>query len=218
MRAPPRAYGRRALFVNAVATAIGLAMISGARAAAPQTLLVLGDSLTAGYGLPKHQAFPARLQEALRGRGLDVNVVDGGVSGDTSAGGLARLDWVLGSANPDAAIVELGANDGLRGLDPKAMADNLDRILAKLTQRKTRVLLAGMRAPPNFGRDYAGEYESIFPRLAEKYKAALYPFFLDGVAAQPALNQADGIHPNADGVAVIVARILPLVEKLLVAD
>ncbi len=196
---------------------MGLAMISPARAAAPQTLLVLGDSLTAGYGLPKHQAFPARLQEALRARGLDVTVIDGGVSGDTSAGGLARLDWVLGSANPDAVIVELGANDGLRGLDPKAMADNLDRILAKLTQRKARILLAGMRAPPNLGRDYAGEYESIFPRLAAKYKTALYPFFLDGVAAQPALNQADGIHPNADGVAVIVARILPHVEKLLAA-
>lgn len=196
---------------------MGLAMMSSAQAA-PKTLLVLGDSLTAGYGLPKHQAFPARLQEALGARGLDVNVVDGGVSGDTSAGGLARLDWVLGSADPDAAIVELGSNDGLRGLDPKAMGENLDRILAKLTQRKTRVLLAGMRAPPNMGRDYAAEFESIFPRVAQKYKVALYPFFLDGVAAQPALNQADGIHPNADGVAVIVARILPHVEKLLTAD
>lgn len=186
--------------------------------AAPQTLLVLGDSLTAGYGLPKNLAFPARLQVALKERGLDVTVVDGGVSGDTSAGGLARLDWVLGSSNPDAVIVELGANDGLRGLDPKAMQDNLDRILAKLTARKARILLAGMKAPPNFGRDYASDYESVFQRLAEKYKTALYPFFLDGVAAQPALNQGDGIHPNPEGVNVIVARILPHVEKLLAAD
>jgi acyl-CoA thioesterase-1 len=195
---------------------MALALTGAARAqVARQTLLVLGDSLTAGYGLPKHQAFPARLQEALRARGLDVAVVDGGVSGDTSAGGLSRLDWVVGSANPDVAIVELGANDGLRGLDPKAMADNLDRILAKFQQRKTRVLLAGMKAPPNFGRDYAQDYEAVFPRLAEKYGAILYPFFLDGVAAQPDLNQPDGIHPNADGVAVIVTRILPYVEKLL---
>jgi acyl-CoA thioesterase-1 len=197
---------------------MALALVSGARAQTPrQTLLVLGDSLTAGYGLPKHQAFPVRLQEALKARGLDVAVVDGGVSGDTSAGGLARFDWVVGAAKPDVAIVELGANDGLRGLDPKAMADNLDRILAKLAQRKTRVLLAGMKAPPNFGREYAQDYEAVFPRLAEKHGALLYPFFLDGVAAQPALNQQDGIHPNAEGVNVIVARILPYVEKLLAA-
>lgn len=178
-------------------------------------LLVLGDSLTAGYGLPKNQAFPARLEAALRAQGVDVNVIDAGVSGDTSAGGLARLDWALGDPPPGFAIVELGANDGLRGLPPAAMERNLDAILTRLKARGVRILLAGMRAPPNLGRDYVAEYEAVFPRLARKHDAVLYPFFLDGIATDAALNQGDGLHPNAAGVEEIVRRILPSVRRLL---
>lgn len=178
-------------------------------------LLVLGDSLTAGYGLPKNQAFPARLEAALRAQGVDVNVIDAGVSGDTSAGGLARLDWALGDPPPGFAIVELGANDGLRGLPPAAMERNLDAILTRLKARGVRILLAGMRAPPNLGRDYVAEYEAVFPRLARKHDAVHYPFFLDGIATDAALNQGDGLHPNAAGVEEIVRRILPSVRQLL---
>lgn len=186
-----------------------------ARAQERKRLLVLGDSLTAGYGLPKNQAFPARLQAALQGQGVDVDVIDAGVSGDTSAGGLARLDWALGNPPPGYAIVELGANDGLRGLPPAEMERNLDAILTRLKARGVRVLLAGMRAPPNLGRDYVGEYEAVFPRLARKHDAILYPFFLEGIAADAALNQGDGLHPNAAGVEEIVRRILPSVRQLL---
>jgi acyl-CoA thioesterase-1 len=186
-----------------------------AQAQERKRLLVLGDSLTAGYGLPKNQAFPARLQAALQGQGIDVEVIDAGVSGDTSAGGLARLDWALGSPPPGYAIVELGANDGLRGLPPAAMEQNLDAILARLKARGVRVLLAGMRAPPNLGRDYVGEYEAVFPRLARKHDAILYPFFLEGIATETTLNQGDGLHPNAAGVEEIVRRILPSVRQLL---
>jgi acyl-CoA thioesterase I len=206
-------YGRRAAIVNALAVALALA--SGAAAQERQRLLVLGDSLTAGYGLPKSQAFPARLEAALRTEGVDVNVIDAGVSGDTSAGGLARLDWAMGNPPPDYAIVELGANDGLRGLPPAAMEQNLDAILGRLKGRGVRVLLAGMRAPPNLGRDYVAEYEAVFPRLARKHETVLYPFFLDGIATDAALNQGDGLHPNAAGVEEIVRRILPSVRQLL---
>jgi acyl-CoA thioesterase-1 len=187
----------------------------GAAAQERRRLLVLGDSLTAGYGLPKNQAFPARLQAALRAQGIDVEVIDAGVSGDTSAGGLARLDWALGNPPPGYAIVELGANDGLRGLPPAAMEENLDAIVTRLRARGVRVLIAGMRAPPNLGRDYVAEYESVFPRLARKHETVLYPFFLDGVATDAALNQGDGLHPNAAGVDEIVRRILPSVRQLL---
>ena len=187
----------------------------GARAQERRRLLVLGDSLTAGYGLPKNQAFPARLEAALRAAGVDVNVIDAGVSGDTSAGGLARLDWALGNPSPGYAIVELGANDGLRGLPPAAMEQNLDAIVTRLKGRGVRVLLTGMRAPPNLGRDYVAEYEAVFPRLARKHETVLYPFFLDGIATDPALNQGDGLHPNAAGVDEIVRRILPAVRQLL---
>jgi acyl-CoA thioesterase-1 len=178
-------------------------------------LLVLGDSLTAGYGLPKNQAFPARLEAALTAEGIAATVVDAGVSGDTSAGGLARLDWAIGNQPPAFAIVELGANDGLRGLSPKAMEANLDTIIGKLKARNVRVLLAGMRAPRNLGRDYAEEFDGVFARLAQKHDVPLYPFFLEGVAADSALNQGDGIHPNAAGVDVIVRNILPYVKQLL---
>jgi acyl-CoA thioesterase-1 len=185
-----------------------------AAAAEPVRILVLGDSLTAGYGLPPDEGFTARLQARLRDRGYDARVFNGGVSGDTSAGGLARLDWALAD-EPDIAIVELGANDGLRGLDPAALSANLDAILQRLRAADVRVLLAGMRAPPNLGRDYEAAFNRVFPALAEKHDVAFYPFFLEGVAARPALNQPDGIHPNRAGVAVIVDRITPYVVRLL---
>lgn len=202
------------MIVNGLA-ALLVASSGVARAQEERRLLVLGDSLTAGYGLPKNQAFPARLEAALRAQGIDVTVIDAGVSGDTSAGGLARLDWTLGDSPPQYAIVELGANDGLRGLSPAAMERNLDAILSRLKARGVRVLLAGMRAPPNLGREYVEEYEAVFPRLARKHEAVLYPFFLEGIATDPALNQGDGLHPNAAGVEEIVRRILPAVRQLL---
>lgn len=180
----------------------------------PVRLLVLGDSLTAGYGLPLNDAFPAQLETALRKRGIEVTVVNAGVSGDTTAGGRARLDWVLAS-RPTAVIIELGANDGLRGIAPSATADNLDAIMGQLKRQRIPVLLAGMYAPANLGRDYGEAFKTLYPRLAKAHKSLLYPFFLDGVAGVAELNQDDGIHPNAKGVAVIVERILPAVLKLL---
>lgn len=182
---------------------------------APETrLLVLGDSLAAGYGLDAAQAFPVRLEAALRSRGHRVRVVNAGVSGDTSAGGLARLSWTL-AEKPNFVIVELGANDALRGLDPEVTYANLDRIIARLKARNIGILLAGMLAPPNFGREYGRAFRAIYQRLARRHGVSLYPFFLEGVAADPALNQRDGIHPNARGVDVIVGRILPFVAALL---
>jgi acyl-CoA thioesterase-1 len=182
--------------------------------AAPVTILALGDSLTAGLGLETPEAFPARLEAALKAKGLDVRIVNAGVSGDTAAAGLARLDWAL-SDDVGGLIVELGANDALRGLDPAQTEAALDAILAKAAARKLPVLVAGMQAPPNLGPDYAAAFDAIYPRLAEKHGAILYPFFLDGVAAQPSLNQADGIHPNGKGVDIIVERIMPSVEGLI---
>lgn len=182
--------------------------------AAGATVLAFGDSLTAGYGLAQNHGFVAQLERHLRDQGHDIAVRNAGVSGDTTAGGLARLDWTL--AEPaDLLLVELGANDALRGIDPATTEKNLDAILAKAKGRGLTVLLAGMRAPPNMGRDYAGQYEGLFERLADKHDVALYPFFLDGVAARPELNQGDGIHPNARGVAVIVERIAPYVLRAL---
>ncbi len=185
-----------------------------ANAAGPMSIAVLGDSLAAGFGLPTADAFPTRLEAALQGKGRDVKVINAGVSGDTSAGGLSRLDWTL-SDKPDLVIVELGANDALRGLDPKITEANLDAILAKLKKSGTRILLTGMLAPPNYGPEYGLAFNGIYDRLAKKYDVLLYPFFLDGVAADAALNQADGMHPNAKGVDVEVGRILPYVEKAL---
>lgn len=187
-----------------------------ARAASPARIVVLGDSLAAGYGLAAQDAFPARLEAALRLDGLDVRILNAGVSGDTTAGGRARLDWVLAD-RPDAVIVELGANDGLRGIDPAATFANLDAILRRLGDEGIEVLLAGMLAPPNLGRAYGEAFSNIYPRLAAKHGVALYPFFLDGVAARPELNQSDGLHPNARGVAVIVERIAPYVKRLVAA-
>lgn len=199
-----------------LAALLALTALTGARAAAaaPLRLMVLGDSLTAGYGLPVARSFPVRLEAALRARGRAVAVLNAGVSGDTTAGGLARLDWAL-AEKPDRVIVALGGNDGLRGLDSEASFRNLDAILAKLAARGIPVLLAGMLAPPNLGREYGAAFNAIYPRLARKHKVPLYPFFLDGVATVPGLTQRDGIHPNARGVDVMVARILPRVLALI---
>ena len=178
------------------------------------TVLVIGDSLSAGYGLGPSEAFPARLEAALRSKGHDVQIINAGVSGDTAAAGLARLEWSL-EESVDAVIVELGANDALRGLPAAQAQQALDGILVKLAERKLPVLLAGMQAPRNMGAEYAAAFNPIYARLAEKHGVLLYPFFLEGVAVDPALNQSDGLHPNGKGVDVIVARILPHVGKLL---
>jgi acyl-CoA thioesterase-1 len=191
-----------------------MAMHAGAAAARPVRLLVFGDSLVAGYGLPHEDGFEARLEDALRADGRDVVILDGGVSGDTSAGGRARIDWSLGD-KPDAAIVELGANDGLRGSDPAAMQANLTAILDALAAAHVPTLLTGMLAPPNLGAAYGAQFKAVFARLSQRPGLLFDPFFLAGVAANPALNQADGIHPNAEGVKLIVARLKPLIEKLL---
>ncbi len=177
-------------------------------------LLVLGDSLTAGSGLRARDAFPARLEAALRRDGLAVKVINGGVSGDTTAAARARLGWAL-RAKPDAVIVELGGNDALRGVAPGETEANLEAILARLDARNIPVLLCGMYAPLNMGRDYGRRFNAIFPRLAERFGVLFYPFFLEGVAMKPGLNQRDGIHPNRRGVGVIVERLLPYARELV---
>ncbi|BBK40791.1 arylesterase [Allostella vacuolata] len=214
-RVPSRSYGanRRRFNAGLLAGVLFLAGL-GAAAAEPVKLLALGDSLTAGYGLPASEGFVPRLEAALRARGRQISVINAGVSGDTTAGGRARIDWALGD-RPDAALVALGANDALRGLDPAEAERNLDAILARLGKVGVPALLVGMMAPPNLGRDYGAAFDGIYARLARRHGVPLYPFFLDGVAADPALNQPDGIHPNARGVAVMVERILPAVERLL---
>lgn len=193
-----------------------MAMVTASTAAraAPIRLLVLGDSLSAGYGLPHDQGFEVRLLAALKAQGHDVTIIDGAVSGDTSAGGRARLDWVLADG-ADAAIVELGANDGLRGVDPADMQANLTAILDTLAARHIPVLLTGMYAPPNFGPAYEKAYRAVFDRLGQRPGVLYDPFFLAGVATDPALNQPDRLHPNAEGVRRIVARLLPMVDQLL---
>ena len=190
-----------------------LAGLVGAEAR-PMRIVALGDSLTAGYGVLSQESFPERLEAALVKRGHDVEIVNAGVSGDTVADGLARLDWALGDG-ADGVIVELGANDMLRGQDPALTRDSLDELLGKIAERKLPMLVAGMLAAPNLGADYGARYNPIFGELATKYDALLYPFFLDGVAGTAGLNQTDGIHPNAKGVDVIVERILPSVESLI---
>lgn len=185
-----------------------------ARAAAPLKIVAFGDSLTAGYGLPAQEAFPAQLQAALKAKGEAVNVVNAGVSGDTTSGGLDRLAWSVPKGT-DAVILELGANDALRGIDPKVTKAALGKILGKLADRHIPVLLAGMRAPRNMGANYAREFDAIYPALASTHAVVFYPFFLEGVAADPTLNQHDGMHPKSAGVAVIVRRMLPAVEQLI---
>jgi acyl-CoA thioesterase-1 len=182
--------------------------------AAPPRLLVLGDSLTAGFGLAHSEGFQVQLQQALKAHGRDVSIIDAAVSGDTTAGGRARLDWALGDG-ADVAIVELGANDGLRGLDPKEMEANLTAILDALAAKHIPVLLTGMFAPPNLGPDYQDAFRAVFDRLGKRQGLLYDPFFLEDVATQPDLIQADHLHPNAEGVKREVARLLPIVEQLL---
>ena len=177
-------------------------------------LLIFGDSLTASYGLKKENSFSEKLYEALKRKGVNVTIILSSVSGDTTSGGKARIDWALADP-PDAVLVELGANDGLRGINPKVSLTNLDYILRKLKKYRVRTLLAGMLAPPNLGKEYAGEFNNIYSSLASKYNILFYPFFLEGVATNPKLNQTDGIHPNPKGVDEIVRRMLPIVMKLV---
>jgi acyl-CoA thioesterase-1 len=208
-------YGWRSLLVHLTLLA---ALVAAAPALAANKLIwAFGDSLTAGYGLPPGQGFTSQLEQALNRAGVAVTVRNGGIAGDTAAQGRARLLWGLRGLKlrPDLVIVELGANDMLRGLPVAQAETNLDSILAELTGRKIPVLLAGMKAPPNLGADYRRRFDAMYPALARKYRVAFYPFFLDGVAGQRALIQADGLHPNRRGVAIIVARILPSVRRAL---
>lgn len=178
------------------------------------TIVLFGDSLIAGYGLPDQDGFALNLAQSLKNAGLDAKVINSGVSGDTTAAGLARLDWALVD-KPDLVVLELGANDALRGVDPAQTRNNLEQIIEKLQADHTRILLVGMMAPPNMGKEYGVEFNSIYPDLAQKFQLPLYPFFLDGVAANPELNQGDGMHPNARGVDVIVKNITPAVIAAL---
>lgn len=191
-----------------------LGLPRAASAADPVVITMLGDSITAGYGLAEGEAPPARLQAWLAENGLDARVINAGVSGDTTAGGLARLDWVL-AEKPDYLIVALGANDVLRGLDPAAAKANLDAILEKVAARGIPVLLVGMLAAPNLGPDYAAAFNPIYGELAARHDVPLYPFLLDGVAVRPELNQADGLHPNAAGAAVLAERLGPAVLEFV---
>lgn len=180
----------------------------------PVKLVVLGDSLSAGLGLPAQDAFPAKLQKALKLKGIEVEMTNAGVSGDTASGGRDRLDWSVPEGT-EGVIVELGANDALRGLDPAVTRAALTDLVTRLKARKVAVMLCGMLAPPNYGADYAARFNSIYPDLAKQFDVPLYPFFLDGVAADARLNQADGIHPTAAGVDIIVANIMPTVDAFL---
>ena len=193
---------------------LGFLLIASPLQAQTIHILAFGDSLTAGLGLEPQEAFPARLEAALKARGHDIVITNAGVSGDTSTAGAERLDWSL-VPEIDGVIVELGSNDALRGIDPQETEKALDRILTALDERKLPALLAGMLAPRNLGADYGKKFDAIFPRLAAKHGVLFYPFFLDGVAAEPALNQPDGLHPNSKGVDMIVSRILPITEDLL---
>lgn len=209
---------RRLILRFLAALAVGASLCVSRACAEPQTPIIkvvaLGDSLTAGYLLPAEAAFPAVLERALRTEGFPVTVVNAGVSGDTASGGLARLDWSLGEG-ADGVILELGANDMLRGTDPQVTKTALDSILARLEARKVKVLIAGMRATQNLGADYKKRFDAIYPELAAKYRAVLYPFFLDGVVNDPRLNLSDGMHPNETGVASIVQHMLPTARTFL---
>ncbi|MCB1392304.1 MAG: arylesterase [Nitrobacter sp.] len=193
----------------------GLVIAGPVRASdAPVRIVVLGDSLSAGLGLPAADAFPAQLEKTLKDKGMNITINNAGVSGDTASGGLDRLDWSV-PAGTQGVILELGANDALRGIDPKVTSAALDEILKRLKARNVAVLLCGMVAPPNYGDEYAAQFNAIFPDLAKKYDVPLYPFFLEGVAANAELNQADGMHPTTAGVTMIVRNILPTVEAFL---
>jgi acyl-CoA thioesterase-1 len=202
---------------------LGLALMAAGTAAAqapagsgakPIKMVVLGDSLSAGLGLSASAAFPARLQNALKNKSIAVDMINAGVSGDTSSGGRDRLDWSVPEGT-EAVILELGANDALRGIDPAVTRAALSDILTRLKARKIAVLLCGMVAPPNYGSDYSARFNAIYPDLAKAFGVPLYPFFLDGVATEARLNQADGLHPTADGIDVIVKNILPTVQAFV---
>jgi acyl-CoA thioesterase I len=202
------------LTVGLLTGAMGLAEVQAAAGAKPIKLVVLGDSLSAGLGLPEAAAFPARLQKVLRDKGVNIDISNAGVSGDTASGGRDRLDWSVPEGT-DAVIVELGANDALRGLDPAVTRAALTDIVKRLKARGIAVMLCGMVAPPNYGSDYAARFNTIYPDLAKAFDVPLYPFFLAGVAADRKLNQADGIHPTAEGVDIIVNSILPNVQTFV---
>lgn len=186
----------------------------GAAAEREKVIVAFGDSLTAGFGVAASEGYPAALEEKLKDAGYSYRVVNAGVSGETTAGGLRRVDWVLRS-RPEIVVLELGANDGLRGLDLIQTEKNLAAIIERLQEAGAEVVLAGMKMPPNYGKEYTEGFERIFPRLAARYRLTLIPFFLDGVAAQSNLNQADGIHPTGEGYRVIVDRIWPIIKPLL---
>ena len=204
------------LVLNLMLLAPGMAyaQTTAARETKPVKMVVLGDSLSAGLGLSTPAAFPARLQKALQAKGIAVEMINAGVSGDTASGGRDRLDWSV-PAGTEAVIVELGANDALRGVDPKVTRSALTDILTRLKARGIAVLLCGMYAPPNYGADYSARFNAIYPDIARQFGVPLYPFFLEGVAAEAKLNQADGLHPTAEGVDTIVRNILPTVEAFL---
>jgi acyl-CoA thioesterase I len=215
----PRSYGTGALPVQflcllLVTLACVLSPAFAQSAAKPMKIVALGDSLTAGYGLPAQEAFPVKLEAALKAKGIDATVVNAGVSGDTASGALERLDWSVPD-DTDAVILELGANDALRALDPALTQKALTAILDTLAARRIPVLLAGMMAPRNLGSDYAAKFDAVYPTLAANHPVVSYPFFLEGVAGDPHLNQGDGMHPTAAGLDVIVRNILPKVEELI---
>ena len=208
--------GGPAARASRIALLLALLLPAPAAMAAPATVLAFGDSLFAGYGLPPGDSFPAQLERALKADGREIRVINAGVSGDTTADGVARLDWSL-AEKPDLVVLELGANDALRGLDPARARANLDQLLARLKAAGLPVLLVGMLAPRNLGPAYAAQFDPIYPELARKYGVPLYPFVLEGVALDPNLIQADGMHPNAKGVAIMVKRMLPMVEQAMPA-
>ncbi len=197
-----------------IATGTAFAQTSAARETKPIKMVVLGDSLSAGLGLSASSAFPARLQKSLEAKGIAVDMINAGVSGDTTSGGRDRLDWSVPEGT-EAVILELGANDALRGIDPRVTRAALTDILTRLKARRIAVLLCGMVAPPNYGSDYSARFNAIYPELAKSFGVPLYPFFLEGVATDAKLNQADGLHPTAEGVDMIVKNILPTVEAFL---
>lgn len=210
-----RLFGKRSLLRGLALALLVLPLAATASQPRDLHLIAIGDSLTAGYNLPQGDGFPEQLEQRLRQEGYAVTVQNAGVSGDTTAMGLARLDWVLAGQTPDLAIVELGANDALRGVDPAQTRRNLKAIIDRLKQDDIPILLAGMMAPRNLGPDYVRAFDAIFPALAEEYNIPLYPFFLDGVIDTPELVQEDGLHPTRQGVAVIVEGILPLIKDAI---
>lgn len=209
----PRPYLRRATLILC-GVLLGVSLLPISAIAKTAEILAFGDSITAGFGLPLNEAFPARLEKKLRADGLAAHVINAGNSGDTTADGLARLDWAL-AEKPDIVILELGANDALRGLNPAMVRANLDALITKIQASGAKVLLVGMLAPSNYGADYQREFDKVYPELAQAHGVALYPFLLDGVALDPQLNQPDGLHPNERGVAVIVDHIAPYVARLI---